>query len=78
VHSAPAESFKFTVDKGRLWYNHIANMTDLVPATKYFYCVVTSPSSSSQIMIWLKALDQNISLDITHHVALTSSMDAVQ
>lgn len=49
VHSAPAESFKFTVDKGRLWYNHIANMTDLVPATKYFYRVVTSPSSSSQI-----------------------------
>jgi phosphodiesterase/alkaline phosphatase D-like protein len=29
----------FTVDSGRLWYTHAANMTDLKPSTRYFYKV---------------------------------------
>jgi hypothetical protein len=31
--------FNFTVDPGRTWYNHLANMTGLKPVTRYYYRV---------------------------------------
>ena len=37
--SAKSEVFPFTQDPGRLWYNHVAKMGGLAPATKYFYRV---------------------------------------
>lgn len=52
---AAAESFKFTIDTGRPpWYNHVAKMPGLRPATRYFYRVVVGsdaegPPSQSQI-----------------------------
>lgn len=47
LHRALAKSFEFKMDKGRLWYNHVAKMTGLKPATKYYYRVISDANSSS-------------------------------
>ena len=48
----PGAKFKFTVDPGRTWYNHVANMTGLKPVTQYFYRVGGSavPPAYSKIV----------------------------
>ena len=35
----PGETFAFTADADRTWYNHVANMTGLKPVTQYYYRV---------------------------------------
>ena len=39
-------SRKFTQDPGRVWYSHVANMTGLTPATKYYYKVGDAKSGA--------------------------------
>jgi len=39
TESATGQAYAFTVDSGRVWYNHICNMTGLKPAQKYYYRV---------------------------------------
>jgi phosphodiesterase/alkaline phosphatase D-like protein len=38
--SAMGDVRSFTVDTGRVWYTHTANMTGLKPSTKYYYQVL--------------------------------------
>lgn len=41
THTATSTVHKFDQDPGRVWFNHVANMTHLEPATKYFYQIGT-------------------------------------
>ena len=49
MFNATGEAYKYSADAGRTWYNHVANMTDLAPATRYYYRVGGPSSGWSQV-----------------------------
>lgn len=39
IHSAAAQTYNFTADPGRVWWNHVATMSPLAPGKVYYYRV---------------------------------------
>merc|ERR1719247_439399 len=42
-------SYAFKIDPGRTWYNHVAQMTNLAPATEYYYRVGAKSTAWSKV-----------------------------
>ena len=49
IHTATGQLYPYTADPGRVWYNHVANMTGLQPATRYYYRVGGPTSGWSRV-----------------------------
>ena len=49
ISTNPADMRPFTMDAGRTWYTHTANMTGLSPLTRYWYRVRSASNESSKV-----------------------------
>lgn len=53
----------FTMDSGRTWYTHMANMTGLSPSTRYYYKVHSASGNESSAIFSFKTQPTAATLD---------------
>eukprot|EP00937_MAST-01D_sp_MAST-1D-sp2_P007861 g7861.t1 len=75
--TATGEAHAFTIDSGRTWYNHVANMTGLRPATRYYYRVGGAESGWSQVFDFRSQVDADtLAASLPQHHLVFGDMGA--